>query len=61
MMVITAAIAVPFTWSHNRFVGVNRGLGMVSGLVSLCFGLFVVYQMGFVNGLFSRAPKWVAR
>lgn len=61
MMLITAAIALPFTWSQSRFTGLNRSLGMVSGLVSLCFGLFVVYQMGFVNGLFSHAPNWVPR
>jgi high-affinity nickel-transport protein len=58
MMLITAAIAVPFTWSQSRFAGLDRSLGMVSGLVSICFGLFIVYQMGFVNGLFSQTPKW---
>ncbi len=59
MMLITAAIAVPFTFSENRFARLNRGLGLVSGLVSLAFGLFIVYQMGFVSGLFTRNPTWV--
>jgi len=59
MMLITAAIAVPFTLSENRFVRLNRGLGLVSGLVSLAFGLFIVYKMGFVNGLFTHNPTWV--
>jgi high-affinity nickel permease len=59
MMLITAAIAVPFTLSENRFVRLNRGLGLVSGFVSLGFGLFIVYQMGFVNGLFTHNPTWV--
>jgi ABC-type nickel/cobalt efflux system permease component RcnA len=61
MMLITAAIAVPFSYSENRFARLNRGLGLVSGLVSLGFGLFVVYQMGFVNGLFTHSPNWVPR
>ena len=61
MMLITAAIAVPFTFSENRFAHLNRGLGLVSGLVSLAFGLFIVYQMGFVNGLFSHNPTWIPR
>ncbi len=61
MMLITAAIAVPFTFSESRFARLNRGLGLVSGLVSLAFGLFIVYQMGFVNGLFTRSPNWVPR
>jgi ABC-type nickel/cobalt efflux system permease component RcnA len=61
MMLITAAIAVPFTLSQNRFARLNRGLSLASGMVSLAFGLFIVYQMGFVNGLFSHAPKWTPR
>jgi high-affinity nickel permease len=59
MMLITAAIAVPFTFSETRFARLNRGLGLVSGLVSLAFGLFIVYQMGFASGLFTQKPHWV--
>jgi ABC-type nickel/cobalt efflux system permease component RcnA len=61
MMMITAAIAVPFKYSENRFVRLNHGLGLASGLLSLVFGLFIVYQMGVVNGLFTRALHWVPR
>jgi high-affinity nickel-transport protein len=61
MMLITAAIAVPFKFSENRFARLNRGLGMASGLVSLAFGVFIVYQMGFVNGLFTHNPNWIPR
>jgi ABC-type nickel/cobalt efflux system permease component RcnA len=61
MMLITAAIAVPFTFSENRFARLHRSLGLASGLVSLVFGLFIVYQMGFVNGLFAHGPKWIPR
>jgi high-affinity nickel-transport protein len=61
MMMITAAIALPFRFSEGRFVRLNRSLGLVSGLVSLAFGLFIVYQMGFVNGLFTHSPNWVPR
>jgi high-affinity nickel permease len=59
MMLITVTIAAPFTLSENRFARLNRGLGLVSGVISLAFGLFIVYQMGFVNGLFTHNPKWV--
>jgi hypothetical protein len=61
MMLITVAIAVPFTLSEGRFANLNRRLGMASGVLSLCFGLFVVYQIGFVNGLFGGSPVWVPR
>lgn len=58
MMLITAAIAVPFAVSQTRFQRLHRGLSIASGVVSLAFGLFIVYQMGFVNGLFSGKPIW---
>ena len=59
MMLITAAIAIPFTFSEGRFTRLNRGLGLASGLASLAFGLFIVYEMGFVNRLFTDNPTWV--
>lgn len=59
MMLITATIAIPFTFSENRFARLNRGLGLFSGVLSLAFGLFIVYQMGFVSGLFTHTPVWV--
>lgn len=58
MMLVTAAIAMPFTFSEKRFVRVNRGLALVSGLVSLVFGLFVVYQTGIFSGLLTGNPQW---
>jgi cytochrome c biogenesis protein CcdA len=58
MMVITAAIAVPFRVSSTRFQRLNRGLTLASGVLSLAFGVFIVYHMGFVNGLFTRNPIW---
>jgi len=61
MMLITAVIAVPFTFSQARFARLNRSLGTASGVISLCFGLFIVYQMGFVNGLFTLNPTWMPR
>jgi len=61
MMLITAAIAVPFTVSENRFAKVNRFLATASGVVSLVFGLLIVYEMGFVHGLFTSHPTWTPR
>ena len=61
MMLITTAIAVPFSYSADRFVRFNRSLGLVSGLVSVAFGIFIVYEIGFVNGLFTHNPSWVPR
>jgi len=61
MMLITAAIALPFAYSLQHFVRLNRGLAMASGFVSVTFGLFLCYQIGFVDGLFTGHPSWVLR
>jgi ABC-type nickel/cobalt efflux system permease component RcnA len=52
MMLITAAIAAPITYSANRFRVFNRYVGVTAGVLSLIFGLFLVYQIGYVDGLF---------
>jgi ABC-type nickel/cobalt efflux system permease component RcnA len=52
MMLITAAIAAPITYSANRFRAFNRYVGATAGVLSLIFGLFLVYQIGYVDGLF---------
>ena len=61
MMLITAAIAMPLALRGNRFGRMNRYFATVSGLVSLGFGLFLVYQIGFVEGLFTAHPHWTPR
>ena len=58
MMLITAAIALPFSFAGYKFAWLNRGLITASGLVSLAFGLFICYQIGLVEGLFTSHPIW---
>jgi ABC-type nickel/cobalt efflux system permease component RcnA len=59
MMLITAAIALPFKYSQMRFARLNRGLAVASGLISIAFGIFIVYKMGYVNGIFTNHPNWI--
>src|ERR1700733_2706604 len=59
MMLITTVIAVPFKYSKTRFARLNHSLGFISGIISVGFGGFIVYEMGYVNGLFRHAPNWV--
>src|SRR6202046_4236078 len=59
MMLITAAIALPFKYSQSRFARLNRGLAVASGILSIAFGIFIVYKMGYVNGIFTNHPHWV--
>ena len=58
MMLITAAIGVPFAYTARRSVRIHRYLGTASGLLSLGFGLFLAYHVGFVDGLFTSNPRW---
>lgn len=59
MMLITAAIALPFTFTLRHFARLNQGLAMASGAISLGFGLFLCYQIGISNGFFTGHPNWV--
>ncbi len=59
MMVITIALASALKYSSERSAWLNRYLGNIAGVISLAFGLFIVYQMGFVHGLFTHHPTWI--
>jgi ABC-type nickel/cobalt efflux system permease component RcnA len=61
MMCMTAAIAVPLTFAGNRFARLSQYLGTASGVVSICFGSVLVYQLGFLGGLFTSHPEWTPR
>ena len=61
MMLITVAISIPFAYTARRLAGFNRSLGFASGLSSLVFGIFLIYQIAFVDGLFTGYPHWIPR
>jgi high-affinity nickel-transport protein len=61
MMLITGAIVLPFAYANEEFSRLNRGLRIASGLISVGFGLFLVYEIGFVNGLLTNRPHWTPR
>jgi hypothetical protein len=54
MMLMSFILSVPFhLTTTTRFVRVERTMRGMAGLFSLGFGLFMVYQIGFVQGLFG--------
>jgi len=61
MMLITGAMVLPFAYTGKRFSRLNGGLRIASGLISVGFGLFLVYEIGFLNGLFTSHPQWLPR
>jgi high-affinity nickel-transport protein len=54
MMMITAAIAWPFSYSAERSAPLHRRLCLASGFLSLGFGAFMIYEIGCVQGLLIK-------
>lgn len=59
MMLMTIAMSLPLVYTSKRYAGAGRFITVASGVVSVAFGLFLVYQIGIVNGLFSARPHWI--
>ncbi len=58
MALITTAIGLPFMVTRARSVNLNRWLTVGSGILSLAFGLYLGWHIGFVDGLFTGAFHW---
>lgn len=58
MAVLTTVIGLPFWIAKARSQQINRWLTLGSGLLSLVFGLYLGYQIGFVDGLFTGDFRW---
>jgi high-affinity nickel-transport protein len=53
MTLITALMALPFAARAGWLARWQRGLAVGTGALSLCFGLYLGYRIGFVEGLFG--------
>lgn len=60
MMLITALIAAPFAWGVTTLNG-GRHLRLAAGVLTLAFGLFFAWRVGWVDGLFTASPAWQPR
>jgi high-affinity nickel permease len=60
MMLITGAMGAPFAYARSRS-RLGEWLSVGSGLISLGFGCFIVYQIVVVSGLFAAYPNWTPR
>jgi high-affinity nickel-transport protein len=61
MMLITISIASAFSFFGRRYTNFSARLGLASGVLSLAFGMLLVYQIGIVGGLFAAHPHWSPR
>jgi nickel/cobalt exporter len=59
MMFMTAAISMPLVYAGRKFFKINGYLIAISGFASMAFGMFLVYQIGFVDGLFTPHAHWI--
>jgi high-affinity nickel-transport protein len=58
MAILTTVIGLPFLVSRARSEMINRWLTIASGVLSLAFGVYLAYQIGFVDGLFTGDFNW---
>ncbi|HEY3930559.1 MAG TPA: high-affinity nickel-transport family protein [Candidatus Koribacter sp.] len=58
MMVITMSIASAIHFVGNRFQSLGRRMALVSGVISVGFGLTVAFQICVLQGLFGSNPHW---
>jgi len=52
MGIMTVIISLPFAISADRLPNLNRTIQFAVGSLSILFGGFLMYQIGFVDGLF---------
>jgi len=58
MALITTSIASPLLIASRRWTGFGRGMRLATGALSLLFGAWLIYQIGWKDGLFLAAPSW---
>jgi len=58
MATITLAVAAPAVLAAPRIAGLQRGLRLASGAVSLAFGVWLAHRIGVTDGLLIGTPRW---
>ncbi len=53
MVLMSALIGLPVHLTANRFARANWTVRLLAGMFSLGYGLFMAYEIGFVEGLFG--------
>lgn len=61
MILITLTLGSTFAYGQKRFARIGQHFGWAAGLISVGFGIFIAYEIGFVNGLFTSHAHWVPR
>lgn len=51
MTIMSFIVGLPFIFSSNKFNNVEKWLRIGAGLLSLLFGIYMIYEIGIVQGL----------
>jgi hypothetical protein len=58
MLLVTSTLAVPFAVAARRWSRAHAWLVAASAALSIGFGAFLIYEIGFVDGFFTASPTW---
>ncbi len=61
MMLMTTIIAMLIACAGNPFTRAGNYFAVASGVVSTALALFLVYQIGLMDGLFGSQVHWTPR
>jgi hypothetical protein len=52
---------LPVVLAAQRWKGTNHAIRVATGAVSVAMGAWLVYHIGWNDGLFLAAPNWTPR
>jgi high-affinity nickel-transport protein len=58
MTCVTVGIASPLALAGRRWPALGRWTRLATGTLSVAFGAWLIYQIGWRDGLFLGAPQW---
>jgi cytochrome c biogenesis protein CcdA len=58
MALVTTSMAAPLAHAARRWPAFGHGTRLATGALSLALGAWLIYQIGWVDGLFGSAPNW---
>ena len=61
MMLITLVIGSTVAYGQRRFARIGNAFRVAAGVISIAFGVFMTYEIGFVSGLFTGHVHWIPR
>ena len=61
MALVTTGFAVPVAGAARRWGGAERLIRASTGAMSLAFGLWLAFHIGWGQGLFTASPSWTPR